>query len=81
MHPLQFILGMAIFSVVVKLKKPLRKVAVVTTSQIMNVVDTVKTSAYTLKEEMEDVVAEAQYENMQKKMNMEDESRKMNENE
>jgi hypothetical protein len=66
LEPLGFILGVATFGATVTLKKPLRKVAVFTTSQLISIFDKLKATAYELKEEIEDVVAEAQYENMKK---------------
>lgn len=68
MEPLEFLLGVAVFSVAMKLKKPLRKAAVVTATQVMGMVDRLKTTAYGFKEEVEDIVAEAQYENMKKNL-------------
>ncbi len=66
MEPLEFLLGLATFGLAVKLKKPLRKAAVIAASQLMGVADRLKTTAYGLKEEIEDIVAEAQYENMKR---------------
>lgn len=66
MEPLEFLLGVAAFNVVVKFKKPLRKAAVVVTSQALGIADRFKTAAYGFKEEFEDIVAEAHYENMKK---------------
>lgn len=57
---------MVTFRLAVKLKKPLRKAAVFTASQLISAVDGLKVAAYGLKEEIEDVVAEAVYENMKK---------------
>lgn len=68
MEPLEFLLGVATFSLAVKLKKPIRKAAVITASQVLGIVDRLKTTAYGFKEEVEDIVAEAQYENMKKNM-------------
>lgn len=48
-------------------KKPLRKAAVYSTSQMFNVLDHTKETAYNIKEEFEDIIAEAQYENMKRK--------------
>jgi hypothetical protein len=66
MEPLGFFLGMITFGAAVTQKKSLRKAAVITTSLLISTFDRLKTSAYELKEEIEDVVAEAQYENMKK---------------
>jgi hypothetical protein len=68
LEPLEFLLGVGTFSLAVKLKKPIRKAAVITASQFLNIVDRLKTTAYGFKEEIEDIVAEAQYENMKKNM-------------
>lgn len=64
---------MGVFSLAVKLKKPIRKIAVISTSQILGIVDRFKTTAYGLKEEVEDIVAEAQYETMKKNMEITEE--------
>lgn len=61
-----FFLGMAVFQLAVRMKKPLRKAAVAATGQAMTLLDNLKSSAYGLKEEVEDIIAEAQYENMKK---------------
>ncbi|MCX7842144.1 MAG: hypothetical protein N2489_03615 [Clostridia bacterium] len=68
MEPLEILLGAATFSLAVRLKKPLRKAAVFTASAALMLADRLKTTAYSLKEEIEDIVAEAHYENMQKNM-------------
>lgn len=80
MEPLEFLLGVATFGIAVKLKKPLRKAAVITASQVMGIVDRLKTTAYGLKEEVEDIVAEAQYENMKRNMETTEESEEKTEN-
>ena len=68
MEPLEFLLGVATFSIAAKLKKPIRKAAVIAATQLLGMADRFKTTAYGLKEEVEDIVAEAQYENMKKNM-------------
>lgn len=68
MEPLEFLLGVAAFNLFIKLKKPIRKLAVITASQAMGAFDRLKSTAYGLKEEIEDIVAEAQYENMKRNM-------------
>lgn len=73
MEPLEFLLGVAAFKALVMLKKPIRKLAVLTTSQAMGIVDKLKSAAYGFKEEIEDIVAEAQYENMKRNMENPDE--------
>ncbi|MBM7614443.1 hypothetical protein [Alkaliphilus hydrothermalis] len=50
-----------------KVRQPLRRAVVSTTSQILHGLDTLKEQAYEVKEGFEDVVAEAQYENMLRK--------------
>lgn len=47
-------------------KKPLRKAAVFTTSQMFNALDRTKEVVYNAKEEFEDIIAEAQYENLKR---------------
>src|SRR6056297_1547590 len=66
MMPLGFIYGVATFYGLRKMKKPLRKAAVETTSQMFNVVDHTKETAYNIKEGIEDIIAEAQYENLKR---------------
>lgn len=68
MEPISLLLGAATFSLAARLKKPIRKVAVVTTSQILALTDRLRTTAYSFKEEVEDIIAEAHYENMKKNM-------------
>ncbi|MFZ5969243.1 MAG: hypothetical protein ACOYVK_18965 [Bacillota bacterium] len=68
MEPLGFFLGVATFGLATRLRKPIRKAAVFTTSQAFSLVDALKTSAYSIKEEVEDIVAEAHYENLKKKV-------------
>ena len=74
MEPLQFLLGIVTFSFAVRLKKPIRKAAVITTTQVLGIVDKLKTTAYSLKEEIEDIVAEAHYENIKKNVGVTGES-------
>lgn len=74
MEPLEFLLGMAAFRLAVTFKKPLRKAAVVAASQAFTIVDRLKTTAYSFKEEIEDIVAEAHYENMKKNMSLSQET-------
>lgn len=64
LEPLEFLLGIATFGFVVRMKKPLRQAAVFTACQLISAADRLKATAYGLKEEIEDIVAEAQYENM-----------------
>ena len=66
MEPLEFLLGVVVFNIAVKFKKPMRKAAVIAATQVLGMADRLKTTAYSLKEEVEDIVAEAHYENMKK---------------
>jgi len=81
LNPLSFLLGVAAFTAAATLKKPLRKAAVVVTSQVIGLIDQVKASAYGIKEEIEDIVAEAQYENMKKNMEVVGEGESANDSE
>ncbi|MCK8826659.1 DUF1490 family protein [Natroniella acetigena] len=69
MIPLGIVYGVATFCGLKKLKRPIRKAAVSTTSQVFSAVDVTKEAAYSFKEEVEDIIAEAQYENMKRKQN------------
>jgi hypothetical protein len=66
MEPLGFFLGVITFGAAVVNKKALRKAAVFTTSLLISSFENLRTSAFEMKEELEDVVAEAKYENMKK---------------
>ncbi|WP_408954680.1 hypothetical protein [Natroniella sp. ANB-PHB2] len=66
MIPLGIVYGIATFCGLKKFKKPLRKAAVSTTSQVFSAVDLTKEATYSFKEEVEDIIAEAQYENMKR---------------
>lgn len=80
MKPLEFLLGIATFNIAVKLKKPIRKAAVITASQVLGIMDGIKTKAYGFKEEVEDIVAEAHYENMKRNVKATPESEEKIEN-
>jgi hypothetical protein len=80
LEPFGFLLGVAVFNTAVKFKKPLRKAAIIATSQVMGIMEGLKTTAYELKEEMEDIIAEAHYENMKRNINASDNSDEMSEN-
>jgi hypothetical protein len=67
-EPLGFFLGVVTFNALVKMKEPIRKAAVTATSQAMNFAEMAKGAAYGVKEEVEDIIAEAHYENMKNKM-------------
>ena len=68
MEPVGFILGVITFGVAAQFKKPIRKAAVFTASQAMGLINQLKSTAYGFKEEIEDIIAEAQYENMKRNM-------------
>ncbi|MFT9498093.1 hypothetical protein [Anaerosolibacter sp.] len=68
MEPLGFFLGVVTFNALVRLKEPMRKAAVTAVSQAMNFTEVAKGAAYGIKEEVEDIIAEAHYENMKNKM-------------
>lgn len=74
LEPLGLLLGVATFGVATRLKKPLRKMAVFTTTQGLSVVDIAKSAVHGIKEEVEDIVAEAHYENVKRKMSKFDET-------
>lgn len=67
MEPLGVILGAAAFGLAANFKKPLRKAAVFTASQVMAAGERLRTAVHEIKEEVEDIVAEAQYENVKRK--------------
>ncbi|WHH60575.1 hypothetical protein [Petroclostridium sp. X23] len=68
MEPLGFLLGIATFGVAKNFKQPLRKAAVFAASQAFTLTDRAKGVAYGIKEEFEDIVAEAHYEHMKRSM-------------
>lgn len=59
--------GIATFYGVKKLSKPIKHAAVMTTGQMFNVLDRGREVAYNVKEDFEDIIAEAHYENMKSK--------------
>lgn len=67
MEPISFILGVVAFNALVKMKEPIRKAAVVATRQTMNLAKMATGAAYGVKEEFEDIIAEAHYENIKMK--------------
>ncbi|WP_432665516.1 hypothetical protein R9X47_04430 [Wukongibacter baidiensis] len=77
MEPLGIIYGLATFfgvkGVLKAAKQPLRKAAVFTTSQVFNTLDCAKETAYNIKEGFEDIIAEAQYENLKRNQSFMDE--------
>lgn len=77
MEPLGIIYGLATFFGVKEVfkaaKKPLRKAAVFTTSQMFNTLDLTKETVHNIKEGFEDIIAEAQYENLKKNKKFMDE--------
>jgi hypothetical protein len=66
MQPLGFIAGIAVFGAAVKNKKMIRKLVLNTAVQVLSAVERLKTAGYLFKEELEDIIAEAHYENMKK---------------
>ena len=68
MEPLGFFLGVVTFNALVRMKEPIRKAAITATRQAMNLAEIAKGAAYGIKEEVEDIMAEAHYENMKNKM-------------
>lgn len=73
MEPLGIVYGLATFfgvkGVFKAAKKPLRKAAVLTTSQMFNTLDRTRETVYNIKEGFEDIIAEAQYENLKRNTN------------
>lgn len=74
MEPLGILYGVLAFTgaskILMSAKKPMKKMAVITTSQMFNAIDSVKEAAYNVKEGFEDIIAEAQYENMKRNQNL-----------
>ncbi|MBB6217653.1 hypothetical protein HNQ80_003776 [Anaerosolibacter carboniphilus] len=68
MEPLGFILGVVTFNAFVRAKEPIRKATIMATSQVMNIAEHAKGAVYGIKEEVEDIIAEAHYENMKRNM-------------
>ncbi len=70
MEPLGVLYGILTYAGASKLlmgmKKPMKKAAVLATSQMFGALDSAKEAAYNIKEGFEDIIAEAQYENMKK---------------
>lgn len=77
MEPLGVIYGLATFfgvkGVFKAARKPLRKAAVFTTSQVFNTLDHTRETVYNIREGFEDIIAEAQYENLKRNQNFMDE--------
>ena len=73
MDPLGILIGYAGYHSLKSIKKPLRNASVKITSEIFNAVDQSKETAYNVKEGFEDIVAEAYYENMKRKQNINEE--------
>ncbi len=72
MEPFGYLYGFATFYGLKVFKKPLRKMTVAVTSQMFSAIDRSKEAAYNVKEEFEDIIAEAHYENMKRKQERED---------
>lgn len=62
--------GIATFYGLKTLQKPLKRVAVVATSHMFDLLDRCRETGYNLKEGFEDMIAEAQYENLQRRQAM-----------
>lgn len=67
MDLLGIVAGYASFHLLKRFKKPMRKTAVTVTSEMFNVMDKARETAYNAKEGFEDIIAEAHYENMKRK--------------
>ncbi|MGB4440355.1 MAG: hypothetical protein WBJ13_14275 [Sedimentibacter sp.] len=78
MDPLGMLYGVLMYAGLSKLfmgiKKPMKKAAVLATSQIFSALDSVKEATYNAKEGFEDIIAEAHYENMKRNQNLQTES-------
>ena len=74
MEPLGILYGILAYAgaskILISMKKPMKKMAVMATSQMFNALDSVKEAAYNVKEGFEDIIAEAQYENMKRNQNL-----------
>ena len=70
MDPLGILLGYAGYHLLKSQKKQLREVGIKFTSEVFNAVDHSKETAYNVKEGFEDIIAEAYYENMKRKNNL-----------
>ena len=59
--PVSLLVGYVTYQGLRRFKKPLRKAAVSTTSQVINLISSSKEATYEVKEELEDIIAEAHY--------------------
>lgn len=74
MELLGVVYGIAAFYGIQSLRKPMKRMAVVATSHMFDLVDRAKESGYNLKEGFEDIIAEAQYENLKRRQALTEES-------
>ncbi|MDW5299158.1 MAG: hypothetical protein SA378_03330 [Sedimentibacter sp.] len=78
MDPLGILYGVLTYAgastLFMNIKKPMKKVAVLATSQMFGAIDSVKEATYNIKEGFEDIIAEAHYENMKRNQNLQKES-------
>ena len=66
MDPFGIVAGISAYYVLKGLKKPGRRLAVLATSQALNLADKSREKAYNVKEGLEDIVAEAHYEHIKR---------------
>ena len=81
LDPVGILLGFATVYSVKAFKKPIKRAAVITTSHIFGAVDKSKESLYNMKEGVEDIIAEAYYENLKRNQLILDEEEKEEEDE
>lgn len=62
--------GIATFYGLKSLQKPMKRVAVIATSHMFDLLDRSREMGYNLKEGFEDMIAEAQYENLRRRQAM-----------
>ena len=67
MYKNNFLLGFGTFAFFYVLRKPLKKAAIITLSSALTLGDKTREAIENIKEETEDIIAEAKYENMRKK--------------
>ncbi len=66
MDPFGILLGFATVYGAKALKKPIKRAAVIATSHVFGAVDRSRESIYNAKEGVEDIIAEAYYENLKR---------------
>ena len=67
MDPFGIIAGISTYYILKGLKKSGKRLAVMATSQALNIADKSREKVYNAKEEMEDIIAEAHYEHIKRK--------------